>query len=145
ALESHSEHPIAAGVLRGAKERGIEFGSPRDFRAIPGKGAEANVDGRDVKVVSPGWLRERGLSHDDARVDELAAQGKTVVFVVIDGRLEGALALADVIRPESREAVRGLREMGIRVMMLTGDAEAVARWVSKELELDEYFAGVLPA
>jgi Cu2+-exporting ATPase len=143
-LESQSEHPIAAGMVRSARERGIAVAVPRDFRAIAGKGAEAQVDGVGVKVVSPGYLKSAGLTADDGRVRQVAEQGKTVVYVVVDGRLEGAIALADVIRPESREALMRLKAMGIRTMMLTGDATAVARWVARELELDEYFAEVLP-
>ena len=143
-LESQSEHPIAAGVVRGARARTIAFAPPKDFRAIPGKGAEARVDGVAVKVVSPGYLKTAGLAAEDRRVREAAEQGKTVVYVLVDDRLEGAIALADVIRPESREALGRLKAMGIRVMMLTGDATAVARWVARELALDEYFAEVLP-
>ncbi|HKY61266.1 MAG TPA: heavy metal translocating P-type ATPase [Gemmatimonadota bacterium] len=143
-VESRSEHPIAAGVLRGAEARGLTPPAPEEFRAIPGKGAEARVDGRSVKVVSPGYLRENDLEIDHARVREVAEQGKTVVYVMVDGRVTGALGLADVIRPESRQALQRLKAMGIQVMMLTGDAEAVARWVAAELDLDDYFAEVLP-
>ncbi|HXG04050.1 MAG TPA: heavy metal translocating P-type ATPase [Candidatus Binatia bacterium] len=143
-LESQSEHPIAAGVVRGARARGLAFPAPRDFRAIPGRGAEAVVDGRAVQVVSPGYLRERGLAVDDPRVREVAEQGKTVVYVLVDDRVWGAIALADVIRPESREALAALRRLGLQVMMLTGDARAVARWVARELGLDDVFAEVLP-
>jgi Cu2+-exporting ATPase len=144
ALESQSEHPIAAGIVAEAQRRGLEFPVPTDFRAIPGKGAEAQVDGRAVKVVSPGYLRERNLADESPRVRELAAQGKTVVFVLVEDRPAGALALADIIRPESREAVARLRRMGLKVMMLTGDSQAVARWVAGELGLDDVFAEVLP-
>jgi len=143
-LESQSEHPIAAGVVRGAMEKGLTFPAPAAFKAIPGKGAEAMVDAVRVKVVSPGYLKAEGLSADHSRVREVAAQGKTVVYVLVNDRVEGAIALADIIRPESREALRRLKAMGIRAMMLTGDAEAVARWVAHELALDEYFAEVLP-
>ena len=143
-LESQSEHPIAAGVVRSARERGVAVTSPRGFRAIPGKGAEARVDGVAVKVVSPGYLKAVGLTADAGRVPEVVEQGKTVVYVLVDDHLEGAIALADVIRPESREALARLKAMGIRVMMLTGDSTAVTRWVARELELDEYFAEVLP-
>jgi len=143
-LESQSEHPIAAGVVRSAGERGIAVAPPKDFRAIPGKGAEALVEGVKVKVVSPGYLKASGLSADHPRVREVAEQGKTVVYVLVDERTEGAIALADVIRPESREALARLKALGIRVMMLTGDASAVARWVARELDLDEFFAEVLP-
>jgi P-type Cu2+ transporter len=143
-LESQSEHPIAAGVVRGAQERRIAFAPPKDFRAIPGKGAEARVDGVAVKVVSPGYLKTAGLAADDSRVRRVAEEGKTVVYVLVEDRVEGAIALADVIRPESREALARLKAMGIQVMMLTGDASAVARWVARELDLDEFFAEVLP-
>ena len=143
-LESRSEHPIAAGVVRTAEERGIALSPVSGFRAIPGKGAEARIEGRDVKVVSPGFLAEQGLAADDERVRKAAAEGKTVVFTIVDGRVEGALALADVIRPESREGLKSLKEMGIQVMMLTGDSRAVAEWVAKDLGLDDYFAEVLP-
>jgi Cu2+-exporting ATPase len=143
-LESQSEHPIAAGVIRGARERGIAFPAPRDFKAIPGKGAEARVDGAAVKVVSPGYLKEHRLGVDDQRVREVAEQGKTVVYVLVDEKLHGAIALADVIRAESREALATLKQMGVKVMMLTGDARAVAQWVARELALDDFFAEVLP-
>ena len=143
-LESQSEHPIAEGVVRSAEERGISFPPPSEFRAIPGRGAEAVVDGTRLRIVSPGYLREHDLTVTDDRVRAVADQGKTVVYLLIDGAVEGAIALADIIRPESREALERLKSMGIQVMMLTGDAEAVARWVSEELGLDDYFAEVLP-
>lgn len=143
-LESQSEHPIAAGIVAAAQERNLAFPRSRDVRAIPGKGAAGRVDGADVKVVSPGYLRETGVAVDNSRVRELSEQGKTVVYVLVDDRLAGAIALADLIRDESKEALRRLREMGIQVMMLTGDAEAVAGWVASELGLDDYFAEVLP-
>ncbi|MGD9691381.1 MAG: heavy metal translocating P-type ATPase [Phycisphaerales bacterium] len=144
ALEAQSEHPIAAGVVRGAEERGIKAPTAKNFRAIPGKGAEAQVDDADVKVVSPGYLKQANLSTDHDKVRAVAEQGKTVVYVLVDEKLVGAIALADVIRPESREAIDRLKQMGVRVMMLTGDAKAVADWVSRELGLDEVFAQVLP-
>jgi Cu2+-exporting ATPase len=139
-VESRSEHPIAKG-LAAASSTLLDV---ERFRAIPGKGAEALVAGRDVTVVSPGYLREQGLVVPDSRVDRLSSQGKTVVYVVIDGRLEGAIALADIIRPESKQAIARLKAMGIRCMMLTGDHPQVAKYVADELGLDEYFAQVLP-
>ena len=143
-LESQSEHPIAAGVISEARERRLSYPTPRDFKAIPGKGAQARVDGRRVKVVSPGYLKEQGVALHDSRLDELAEQGKTVVYVLVDDQPKGAIALADIIRPESREALKGLRAMRIQVMMLTGDSRAVAQWVARELQLDDFFAEVLP-
>jgi Cu2+-exporting ATPase len=143
-LESQSEHPIAAGVVRGAAERGVGYDAPKDFRAIPGKGAQATVGGRNVKVVSPGYLALNDLSVESDRIHELSMEGKTVVYVLVDDEVWGAIALADIIRDESYEAMQRLKAMGIQVMMLTGDAEAVARWVAGELKLDDYFAEVLP-
>ncbi len=139
-VEAHSEHPIAKGIVGSSPETyPVE-----DFRAIPGKGAEGRVNGRDVKVVSPGYLRENNIRAGDERIGRLASQGKTVVFVIIDGELKGAVALADIIRPESKEAISLLKGMGIQCMMLTGDNRQVAAWVAGELQLDDYFAEVLP-
>jgi Cu2+-exporting ATPase len=143
-LESQSEHPIARGVVAAAAERHLQYSAPQGFRAIPGRGAEAVVEGRQVKIVSPGYLADQKIGVEDARVRTVAEQGKTVVFALVDGQVAGALALADIIRPESRDALRQLKDMGIQVMMLTGDAKAVARWVAEELELDDTFAEVLP-
>ncbi len=143
ALESQSQHPIAEGVLRGAAERGVRPKTVERFQSLTGRGVAAVVEGRDVKVVSPGYLRERGIPLD-AAVARLAEQGKTVVHVLVDEAPVGAITLADVIRPESYEAVRRLKAMGIRAMMLTGDARAVAKTVADELGLDDYFAEVLP-
>ena len=144
AIESRSEHPIAAGVVGAARERGVSYPAPGDVAAIPGKGARGVVDGSKVAVVSPGYLKEQRLTADEPRVRRIAEQGKTVVYVLIDDKVAGAVALADIIRPEAREALGRLKGMGIRAMMLTGDAAPVARWVAQELKLDEYFAEVLP-
>ncbi|HYT31916.1 MAG TPA: heavy metal translocating P-type ATPase, partial [Thermoanaerobaculia bacterium] len=143
-LESRSEHPIAAGIVRSTTEKGLNPSTPEEFRAIPGKGAEALVAGQRVRVVSPGYLKEQGLAIPEQKVQRLAAEGKTVVYVFVDDRLEGAIALADLIRPESRQALKALKEMGIQTMMLTGDSTAVAAWVASQLGLDEFFAEVLP-
>ncbi len=143
-LESQSEHPIAAGIVRGAQGRTVQFPPPVGFRTIPGKGAEAVVDGARVRIVSPGVLKAQGLRVDDGRVRAVAEQRKTVVYVLVDDRPAGAIALADIIRPESREALARLKAMGIKAMMLTGDATAVAAWVARELALDEFFTEILP-
>jgi Cu2+-exporting ATPase len=143
-VESRSEHFIAKGILKAAKEKGISFREPGNFKSIPGKGAEGVIDSRMVSVVSPGYLAENHITVSDNRVDELPSQGKTVVFVLSDRRPLGAIALADIIRLESREAVRQLKEMGIKCMMLTGDNKQVAQWVARDLGLDDYFAEVLP-
>ena len=139
-IETNSEHPIAKAIVASAKDVFKVDG----FKSIPGKGAEGNVNGRAVKAVSPGYLKEHNIQVDASQVDSLSAQGKTVIYVIIDGELTGAVALADIIRPESKEAISKLKEMGIRCMMLTGDNNQVAKWVADEIGLDEYFAEVLP-
>lgn len=139
-IEQSSEHPIAQGIVRDAKEKW----PVDDFRAILGKGAEGTVKGKNVKAVSPGYLREKNIKIDDPRITELGKQGKTVIFILIDGKLVGAIALADVIRPESKPAIAKLKSMGIQCIMLTGDKKEVADWVAQEIGLDEAIAEVLP-
>lgn len=139
-VESQSEHPIAKGIVGSAKNT-LEIS---DFQSIPGKGAEAVVQGKKVMVVSPGYLKEQGISMDNKRIFELNKQGKTVIYVLINKELCGAIALADIIRPESKDAIKRLKGMGIQTMMLTGDNLQVAKWVADELGLDGYFAEVLP-
>ncbi|WP_339636857.1 copper-translocating P-type ATPase [uncultured Hyphomonas sp.] len=139
-IEAHSEHPIAQGIVRDATNSW-----PVDkFKAIPGKGAEGIVKARDIKVVSPGYLRAQNIAMDDPRYETLSGDGKTVVFVLIDDALVGAIALADKIRPESRQAIHELQAMGIRCIMLTGDNTQVADWVGQQIGLDEVIAEVLP-
>ncbi len=143
-LESISEHPIASGIVNSAGEKGIELIPVQDFKAIPGKGVEGSVQGKKLLVVSPGYLRENKIDVKDERVERLAQQGKTVVFLLEEGRPMGAIALADIIRNESREAIERLKSMNVKCMMLTGDNRFVAKWVAEELGLDDFFAEVLP-
>lgn len=139
-VEQNSEHPIARGIVSSAEST---F-DVSDFNSITGKGAEGQVQGKKVQVVSPGYLKENGLEYDETRTKQFAEQGKTVVFGVIDGEVVGAVALADIVREESKDAIERLKQMGVRPMMLTGDNERVAKWVANELGLEEYFAEVLP-
>jgi len=143
-LEGNSEHPIARGIAQSAGERDISLSQPQEFRAISGKGVEGRVDGILTRVVSPGYLKEEDITVVDSRVEKTLSQGKTVVFVLQDRTVLGALALADIVRKESRDAISHLKEMGVRCMMLTGDNQFVAKWVAEELGLDDYFAEVLP-
>ncbi|WP_292538885.1 heavy metal translocating P-type ATPase [Methanothrix sp.] len=143
-LEANSEHPIAAGIVKGSKEMGIDLIPIQGFKSIPGKGIEGQVRGRSWMMASPGYLRENNIKLDDDRVNRLAEQGKTVVFLLEEDRLVGAVALADMIRKESREAIEELKSMNINCMMLTGDNRFVARWVAEDLGLDDFFAEVLP-
>jgi len=139
-IEAKSEHPIAKAIAASADDKYKATG----FKAITGKGAEAEVNGKDVKVVSPGYLKENNISFDNRKLDGISSQGKTIVFILIDGKLAGTIALADIIREESREAVKRLKQMNIKPMMLTGDNADVARWVADEVGIEEYFAEVLP-
>lgn len=143
-LESHSEHPIAKGIVDAARERQLPLGSVEGFHNLTGRGAEATVDGRAVKVVSPSYAKEQSIAYATDVVGRLSKGGSTTVLVIVDGKTAGALALADVIRPSSRRAIAKLKSMGIECMMLTGDTEEVARSVARELALDDFFAGVLP-
>jgi Cu2+-exporting ATPase len=139
-VDANSEHPIAKAIA-GSSEKKLPV---ENFKSIPGKGAEGRVDGKEVKVVSPGFLHEQNISLTDKRVEPLQAQGKTVVFVLVDGKLKGAIALADIVRPEAKQAIDALKALNIHCMMLTGDNKVTAKWVSDQLGLDEYFAEVLP-
>lgn len=144
AIEIASEHTIAKAIVEHAKTRQIEFPRAEDFKAIPGKGACAKVDDKQICIGSQKLIEEMKLQTDDPRINALEAQGKTVIFTVIDGKIAGAIALSDKIRKESYEAVQQLKNAGSKVFMLTGDSEEVAASVAKELGVNEYFARVLP-
>ncbi len=147
ALESRSEHVIARAIVDFAKEKGVDIGEVEEFKAVAGKGIVGRVNGKNVAVGTLALLDEIGVARNGKLLDlaeELAKNGNTVVFVSINEKLAGFIALSDRIRKESYEAVRELKEMGKRVFMITGDAEEVAKKVAKELDIDEYFARVLP-
>ncbi len=139
-VEAHSEHPIARAVSDAAENPE----QADDFKSIPGKGAQATVDGANIKVVSRKYVEEEGLEYDSSAVESISSQGKTLVFVLVDDRPVGCIALDDIVREESKEAISQLRGMGLRVMMITGDNQTVADRVAKELGITEYFAEVLP-
>jgi len=144
AAESQSEHPIAHGIVAEAKNRNLTIPRASEVSNITGEGIVARVDGQDVRIVSPGHLARQGnaIAHDSLK--RLEGQGKTVVVLVRDGAPRALLALADIVRPESKEAIAELKSLGISSVMLTGDAEGVAKAVSEELGITEYFAEVLP-
>lgn len=139
-VEARSEHPIAKAIVSTAKETKEVL----DFKSITGKGAQGIVEGMQVMVASPGYLRENSIEASGERLNSVASQGKTVVYVLVNGELYGAVALADIIRPESEKAISALKKMNVRCMMLTGDNRLVAKWVADTVGLDEYFAEVLP-
>jgi len=141
ALEQSSEHPIAVGIIKKVKEGNITIPKLENFNAITGKGVEANVEGKKVKVVSPGYLRDEKI---EIPKDAYSDAAETVVFVLFDGQLAGYIALADEIRPESAEAIKIFKKNNIKVLMATGDNEITAKAVSDKLGLDGYYSEVLP-
>ena len=141
ALEQTSEHPIAVGIINKVKELKLSVPKAEKFNAITGKGVEAMVEGKSIKVVSPGYLKDKNLPVPEGAFSNKA---ETVVFLLVNDEVAGYIALADAIRPESAEAIKVFKENGIKVMMATGDNETVAKAVADELGLDRYFAAVLP-
>jgi P-type Cu2+ transporter len=139
ALEQNSEHPIGTGITRKAKELNVALPQLKDFKAITGQGIRASIEGKDVKVVSPGYLKENNL-----KADTQAMKAETTVFVVIDNAVAGVVSLEDEIRPESAEAIGVLKSQNIKTLLLTGDNKEVAKAVSDALKMDGFKAEVLP-
>jgi P-type Cu2+ transporter len=147
AVEAESEHPLARAIVTAADEQHVEVPMARNFKSITGRGVEAVVDGDVVAVGGPALLRERRLAEPAEMVDRTAAwrgRGASVLHLVVNDRVAGALALEDRVRPESRTAVVELHKLGLRVIMITGDAHQVADAVGAQLGVDEVFAEVLP-
>jgi Cu2+-exporting ATPase len=147
AVEANSEHPLARAIVVAAGQRGMSVPPASNFEALPGRGAQAVVAGGMLRVGGPRLLEQEHITLPQALAERARVwgeRGQTVVYLVEGKQVLAAFALADVIRPESREAVAALQRQGVRVAMLTGDAEPVARWVAGELGIDEYFAQVLP-
>ena len=143
-IESESEHPIARGIVEEAKNRSLPLKNVDEFSSITGKGLEGKVDGKKVMVVSPGYMNDEEIDYHKERYMELSEQGKTVVFVLVDGKLEAMFALADMIRESAKNAIQQLKRMNISSIMLTGDNQQVADWVANQLDLNEVYAEVLP-
>jgi Cu2+-exporting ATPase len=144
AVEGDSEHPIAHAIVEGARARGLSIPSATGFEALPGLGARATVEGQAVAVGGPRLLADSKLASLPV-ADGWDRDGQTVLHVIVDGRVAGAIAVEDVVRPGSREAVDLLHALGIRVAMITGDSQAVADSVARRLAIDEVAAQVLPA
>jgi Cu2+-exporting ATPase len=144
AVEHDSEHPIARAIVAGARARSADIQRATGFEALPGRGARAVVDGREVAVAGPRLLAERDMQ-PHAVAEAWDQQGRTVLHVVVDGTVAGAIAVEDELRPESKEAVDALHRLGVRVAMITGDSPAVADSVGRRLGIDEVSAEVLPA
>ena len=146
ALERKSEHPLAKAILRRGEEQGIAVPEVTDFRALPGNGLTAVLDGRPVLGGSLKFLSSKAKVPDAVRAaaEGMAEQGKTPLLFALDGRLLGVIAVADVLKEESSEAIRQLKNMGVRAVMLTGDNEKTARAIAREAGVDHVIAGVLP-
>jgi Cu2+-exporting ATPase len=148
AVESNSEHPLAKAIVAEAKRRSMTQLSATSFEALPGRGAKALVEGKSVEIGGPRLLTEAKVTVPP-EVEKLstawASDGKTILYVVAQGRLLGAFAVEDEIRPESSEAVTELHQLGIRVAMITGDSKTVADSVARRIGIDEVAAEVLPA
>ncbi|MDQ2644567.1 MAG: heavy metal translocating P-type ATPase [Myxococcota bacterium] len=146
ALERGSEHPLAAAIAAGARERGIDWPSVKAFESLTGKGVQGEVDGQRVALGNRALLDALQIEPGPlaARSEELRAEGQTVVFVAVDGKVAGLLGVADPIKDGTPEALRSLHAEGVRVVMLTGDSKTTAAAVAKRLGIDEVFAEVLP-
>ena len=146
-IDSQSEHPLALAIVAEAKKRGLSQRPIKDFERIPGKGSKGTIGGRKVSIGSPALLEDYKivvLPNYQSKITQLSRQGKTIIHVIDGAELIGSIALADVIRAESREAIKSLKQAGVKVAMITGDSEDVAKWVAGELGINEYFARVLP-
>ena len=147
AVETGSEHPIARAIIAAATDKKLIIPEAHDFMSMAGRGVVATIDGQQVYVGGPRLLDElqvRTSKMITQAATEAATNGQTVIYIIVGGKMIAAIMLADVIRPESAEAVRSLQRMGVRVALLTGDNEGVAAWVSAQLGITEYFAQVLP-
>jgi len=143
-IEGQSEHPIARGIVKSAKDKNLSLYEVEDFESLTGKGIEGKIEGKKVRIVSPGSVQEEEYTYNEKAFEELSDEGKTVVFVIYDGDLIGMIALADIVRDTAKEAIAELKNNDVHSVMLTGDHEKVANWVAEQLAIDEVYAGVLP-
>jgi len=147
AAEKNSEHPIAEAIVRKAEELGLEVEEPSSFEALPGLGVKVRLDDAEILVGNLRLLVEQGVPVERFReaADRLSYEGKTVIYIATSGKLIGLLAVADTLKEGARDAVKGLKALGVRVLILTGDHRRTAEAVARELGVDEVLAEVLPA
>jgi len=148
AVEANSEHPLAKAIVNEANRRNLPMLQAANFESLPGRGAQAQVNGKSVIIGGPRLLTEDKVTAPpevEKLTTQWASEGKTVLYVVAEGKLLGAFAVEDEIRPESNEAVKELHRLGIRVAMITGDSKAVADSVARRIGIDQVAAEVLPA
>ncbi|MGA8264837.1 MAG: heavy metal translocating P-type ATPase, partial [Ignavibacteriaceae bacterium] len=141
-IETFSEHPIAKGITESYNKKLLKVDT---FQAIPGKGAKGRIENKNVMVVSPGYLKENNLVANKNDIEELFNNPNTVVFVLVNNKVVGAIELGDKIKKESKEAIKVLKDLKIKCIMITGDNKKVAEKVAQELMLDDYYAEVLPS
>ncbi|EGQ1305359.1 copper-translocating P-type ATPase [Staphylococcus pseudintermedius] len=143
-IENESEHPIARGILNEAKLKELELLEMSNFNSITGVGIEGTIDYKQVKVVSPGYVRKQKIDFDDKNFNKWSEQGKTVVFLLVNEELAGAIALADKIKESSKLTIEQLHKRNIKAIMLTGDNQKVANYVAEQIGIDEVYAEVMP-
>ena len=145
-LELGSEHPLAEAIVRGAEERGIEFSKATDFEAVTGKGVKGNVSGKTVALGNARMMTDLGLDRDSliSKANEMREEGKTAMFVAIDGKMAGLIGVSDPIKESTQEAIDRLHEAGLKIIMATGDNERTAKAVASRLGIDEVRADMLP-
>ncbi len=143
-IENDSEHPIARGILNEAKLKELELLEMSNFNSITGVGIEGTIDDKQVKVVSPGYVRTQKIDFDDKNFNKWSEQGKTVVFILVNEELAGAIALADKIKESSKQTIEQLHKRNIKAIMLTGDNQKVANYVAEQIGIDEVYAEVMP-
>ncbi|MEO6298219.1 MAG: copper-translocating P-type ATPase, partial [Paracoccaceae bacterium] len=146
ALEKGSEHPLAEAIVAGALAKGIAAGETQGFEAVTGKGVRGTVGGRAVALGNAAMMREMGLdtTSAEAAADKLRGLGKTAMFLAVDAKLVGIIAVADLVKPSTAEAIKALHGVGLRIIMATGDNERTARAIAASLGIDDVRAGVLP-
>ena len=144
--ENNSEHPLAEAIINGAKERNIEFKQYDKFRAMPGYGIRATIDEKEIQIGNRKLMASRKISTESAEKDYeiLSNEGKTPMFISVNNELAGLIAVADVVKETSKEAVEKMHKLGLKVIMLTGDNEKTAKYIAKEVGIDRVIAEILP-
>jgi len=145
-VERASEHPLGEAIIRGAEDRSITLSDPKNFNAIPGHGVEAEVDGRKVLLGNVKMMRDNGIDTGNLldQSTKLADEGKTPMFVAIGGKAAGIVAVADTVKTDSKEAIAQLKNMGLEVVMITGDNQRTADAIARQVGVDRVMAEVLP-
>ena len=145
-VEKSSEHPLASAIVEGAINRGLTVSDPESFNAVPGHGIEARIEGRALLLGNRKLMRDRGVQLEglEATVAKLADDGKTPMYVAIDGKPAGIVAVADTVKDDSKQAIQNLKTMGLEVVMITGDNERTGKAIGRQVGIERVLAEVLP-